>query len=561
MSENPIPPEKLTLFKHNSVKSLPHVEVPEPYVRLFKDGEQQVESGIKKASPFLADVKTMHVEDPIEEAYIARETAITFDHVTILPLVGMNISMLDEEKVPTWEFEPHPDFEKEVKNRYVYITALDNARKANKGNLWNSLQEVASEVTAKTGKEIDMKNLTPYQATYLIYELITKRMNYEYLILPPGERDQHLPRVENGEFPTSRPDLIPLAAADPKKFQKEAKRLESKIDSLSSDKLIEKGFGVCRHIAATASVLYETLKERQEGLLMNGSYLLYHDEKVGEELYFGVEENHAYNLLVVTNPPAGLDTQPKVAVSIVEPTWVIEEKNDEYYDQTWKRLSQAPSFIKEFGIALGLKNPEMQSVGLADEVVTRLRKYIYNTSLSKKLGVSNLINDFSAALSLSSCRDRGQSVVGVVVDLLERKGITTSFALIDIFDIPVFSKEVDGKRIIKKESLREFAQAVSAIDFSDPDFSAINELLLTNIENTIATIPLQKQKEYHLLLDGFPEFCSQYMRACIETSSIVSPEIAKKIDHLIAVGKKYGLRVISDSLIYKFRQLNTPKPS
>jgi hypothetical protein len=75
------------------------------------------------------------------------------------------------------------------------------------------------------------------------------------------------------------------------------------------------------------------------------------------------------------------------------------------------------------------------------------------------------------------------------------------------------------------------------------------------MENTMASSNIQKDAEYQALIKGLPEFCTQYMRACLETNHSLPPKIVDKIDYLIKAGKKCGLRVIPDSLIYKFHQL------
>jgi len=95
--------------------------------------------------------------------------------------------------------------------------------------------------------------------------------------------------------------------------------------------------------------------------------------------------------------------------------------------------------------------------------------------------------------------------------LLEKKFVSkpTTEALVDMFDIPVFSKEdSNGKRVIKQGSLREFAQTVSRVDFADPDSSVSSSTLLAGMEDTIKAHEIQKSAEYHLLIQGLPEFVS-----------------------------------------------------
>jgi|WetSurMetagenome_2_1015567.scaffolds.fasta_scaffold38689_2 hypothetical protein len=413
------------------------------------------------------------------ETATAREAAIAYDGVKIMALSGQETILseyLGEEiSHRVWEFEPHPDFEAEVakkrKGCHSEGPTLNMMEKADEDKLWQFLETTVEEIKKEKGLSLDIKNLTPYQAVLVIEELMKKRLNYEHLI---GSKDM-IAVVKNAkEHGTSRKDLLELAQKEPEKFEKSVADLDEKIDHMSADQLLEFQFGVCRHIAATSQKLYEVLRERQNGLLMNGSYMIYHNEGLGEQTKSRLIENHAYNILVVTTPGEGNKTE--VSLSVLDPTWRLNSKR---YDYTYQRISQTISFLTEYGDKLGVENKVAVCQRLAAMAGERLRGWMVRKEDHQE------IKDY-AALLVQTGKDSDE----VIHDLKEVYigfGYSQVDFILDMFEIPAISSVRDNERVTRGKFNLSLAKEIAQYQFNgDPEMEESSEELRKAIDRDVS---------------------------------------------------------------------------
>jgi hypothetical protein len=377
------------------------------------------------------------------------------------------------------------------------------------------------------------------------------------LVSSENPTEEELSRMASGEWTTSRPDLVGEATQNPEKFKQERQKLEELVNSLPADELLTMGWGTCRHIAATASVLYEVLKTRQNGLLMNGSYLLYYSEP---EHRYPTVGNHAYNLLVTTSPPAENDSRPDVTISVLDPTSVVAINKLDY---TWTRISQIPQFIKKFGPLLGLEKAGRQSLGLADVATKRMEEYLSGRQISESDNnpeLANVLNDYVSLVASQSWRENRWSPFEKLVKFLGSRELPPSWTLAYLTSIPVFTDR-NKPSTMDEKWIRQFVTEMAKIDHPDNYLLLRTSQILTAKlvdENTgeIVSNPSLNQKNVYL---GYLALGAQYMRGCLESANSPdknnpSPEMIKICTHLIDLGNKTGSSDIPPDLATKFVQ-------
>ena len=444
-----------------------------------KDIKRLFDFGKKTSSEGLSQVK---LEQPTNETATAREAAISYGGVKIMALSGQETILSeylgDDMNRKVWQFEPHPDFEKEVAKRGKendwHVTKSGLLEKADEGRLWQFLETTVEEIKNEKGISLDINNLTPYQAVLVIETLIRKRFNYEYL-LANGNATTLVEKVKEHGKKTSREDLLELAEREPKKFEKSVADLEEKIDRMSANQLLEFQFGVCRHIAGTSQKLFEVLRKKQDGLLLNGSYMVYHSEGLGNQDNSRLIEDHAYNILAVTTP--GEDNNTEVSLSVLDPTWRL---NSERLDYTYRRISQAISFLVEYGEKLGVEDKDAVCRHLAAMAGERLHDWI----ISKRN--IRVIDDYAALLVLA-----GKSSDEIIYKLKE---INTEFGnsqpdfILDMFNIPTISYDIgEGDRAIRDKFGSLVAKEITQYQFNaDPEMKGTSEELRTVLDRIVS---------------------------------------------------------------------------
>lgn len=488
-----------------------------------------------------------------EQMVTAREAAISYEGISIMALGGQETKLSEymvQDQRRVWESEPHPNFEKKVIERNTAATSrresyVERVSKANEDSLWSFLEMTIEDIKRDEGETFDIRNLTPFQAVYLVNYLIYKRMNYEELIVG-GDTTTTAKEIITDHKKTSREDLLELADTEPKKLETEVKKLRQKIDKMSADELLEYQFGVCRHLAAMAQKLYEVLKKRQEGLLMNGSYLVYHDENIGKQAGKGLIEDHAYNVLVVTSPKGRNDME--MALSVTDPTSALES---EEVDFTYKRISQAISFLYEYGSDLDVDDNRAKCEHLALMAADRLEKYM----ISHK--TIYLLDDY-ASLVIQS----GEVAKQKVIDKLKSIFSVTSLGKVEflnkLFEIPALSSSDDeSNRVLRPGYRAKFIEEVSHFKFNSllyQDESVMLEKRMEAILRTVNSIWLDimnlnnwgkfKRKLSEKEVSMF-RLANEVIRASVELGQVPEVETMKTVNDLVENDRKLGFGLIN----------------
>ncbi|KKT43974.1 MAG: hypothetical protein UW64_C0009G0013 [Microgenomates group bacterium GW2011_GWC1_44_37] len=416
-----------------------------------------------------------------KEVWVSRRSALSCGGVSVIPLVGLDsaIQEYSHNRRICWQFEPHPGFEKMISKDNTEGIGSFEISIMGKDKLWKYLNETAERLSKETETSVDLNFLTPYEAIKLVCETIQDRVAYEYLII--GKEGKRM--VECGEIKkTLRPELVDLCKANPDKFDSETKKLEIKIDSMTADQILEGGFGVCRHIAATASTMYGLLKERQRGLMLNGTYLAYHGQNVGNQQLRSIIESHSYNIFLVTSPSG------EVAISIVDPTWMLDE--DSELDYTWKRISQACSFLSEYGRSIGMKDVEKTVSALVSEGVSRMENYFSENKLSLYSNgdepcVSEFLSDYISLIDQGNVGRSGETL-SHMIRFLSNYDCDRVRALLEVLGRPSYEfVNCQDEKTIQRGRFAELNRELKNIDFlsgSKMDNLVLTETLMRTID-------------------------------------------------------------------------------
>jgi len=499
-----------------------------------------------------------------ERTAVAREAAVSFGGVKIMALKGQETILSEylgeEVNHQVWEFEPHPYFENLVANRDTnqgvsLVGTVERASKADEDSLWHFLEMSVEDIKREEGVSLDIKNLTPHQAVFLIETLIKKRMNLEYLIVH-GDTIEVAKRVIADNEQTSRVDLLELADKDPKKMKKEVHKLKSKIDHMSADELLVYRFGVCRHIAATSQKLYEVLKKRQDGLLMNGSYLVYHGENVGRQKEKGLIETHAYNVLVATSPEG--NGEEEMSLSVLDPTWMLDPQHADY---TYERISQAVSFLAEYGSDLGVKKKSEVCEHLAIQAADRLEKYmISNRTIA-------LMDDY-ASLLVQSGEDVKKNVVEKLKNVFSATNLDKVEFLNLLFEIPVLSyPDEDDNRILREEYESKIIEEISHQKFYNLLYRDELVLLRQRIEENVSgfnqiwlnimkiNAPGTRGRILRENNQGSFRCVNEYIRASVQLHEVPSEKMMKIVNDVIEIDTKTKCGLINKDLVEELRAM------
>ncbi|KKS93098.1 MAG: hypothetical protein UW68_C0012G0022 [Candidatus Collierbacteria bacterium GW2011_GWB1_44_6] len=499
-----------------------------------------------RKSLFYSDELSLPVGSEADEAVLCRETVIRSGKVSIVSLPGLNRDMAEYfDGLECWRREPLPELEIIVADENPEgLSAFYSSEKGRK-KIWRMLVEAAEKLSSESGEEMDPEILTPYQAITLIQEVMKQRMNYEYLIVGDGMESY----IESGKADkTARPDLVELFKKEPNEFKKKAFKYGRQVDRQTADQIMENGYAVCRHIAAAASAVYFILKENQRGILLNGSYLIYHGENAGNQRMLGVEGRHSYNIFVVTSPTG------EIAMSVVDPTWLLN--NHDVFDYTWKRISQTCSFLSEYGMFF-LEDCEEVGDDLAMKAVNRLCKFFEKNKPYRYAGKENeeiyLLDVLPDLISLigQTATGKKQGILFILRSYLKDFDITREEVVANAIRTAPFSFEAnDGKRYMYIERIYDVNQELRALDFSkEMDFpmSIIGEYLGNTMTYFNAKRLSYLVNNIGNLDDGDMdnlELVGHYLRYCVcQRIVLEDKEQLNIVEKAIKLARKHNLSV------------------
>jgi hypothetical protein len=474
------------------------------------------------------------------------------NHVSIVPLNYQDTPLVESAGQPAWESEPWPDLPKvtaPIMHRGMYETAF----RADKKRLLEIMQHASKKISSASGQDLDLRNLTPYQAMQIITETLKEKMQYEYLLAPLSTQDEQ--DLLSGKLPTAFPELMTIMNSNPDRFFAEIDHIKHQLDNYPADKLLDRGIGLCRHLTAAAVVMYSALKDHQEGLLLNGSRLIYHDEGVGREVNHQLTGDHAYGLLITSYPSESGSPYPHITAAVYDPEFVTYGLEP---DRTYNRLSQIPSFIEEFGNHLGLLHPQLESLQLANRIVDYYEKAFAYRISHKGAVPPDLLHDYTAALTCNPEYD--QQILARLYQTLFPSGTDRVDFLNTAYQIPALTKPYQGMQIMMKKYLPQLNEQVKKIDFRDVLLHENKQVLFACLSQQLEIVVNYKHSldiddEKNLVAWGYVEFASRYIQACLEGYFRPDPPAVKLLQHLIKLDRKYQTNSISREQIEKFEEL------
>ncbi|MBI2310394.1 hypothetical protein HYU90_01020 [Candidatus Collierbacteria bacterium] len=439
-----------------------------------------------------------------------------------------------------WQFDPFPTLP-----NYVLSFQGRNVERSiyspDRNKLLRYLENEAISLTEKNGINLDFENLTPHQAIDIVFSLLRSRMNYEDLIAGPSPDD--IESLRNGTAKTSAPELVSLFKENHKAFTKRSAELKEKINRMTTDQRLEFGFGVCRHFAADASVLFECLKQVQRGLLLNGSYLLCHSDHTSP--YRSIN-HHSYNVFLATRP--GKHGINHCFLTVLDPTISLVNTD---YDVTWTRLAQALGFLIKFGDKINIDNSKDIATVLADKAVGRVSGYLESVSSQAVLGgdISSIICDYAALLALSSFRTKKMVLARIrqTITMFDR---SPEEALIMALIMPLFfRKTIHDDWYFESVWSEEVLKEVSEVDFS-----AIGDEESETLANLV-TVAVKSIARYDKKPDKASlDLCYFFVNYCILNSVSIMPKLRKDlIDFLVKYCREKNID--NTKLIAEFRAL------
>lgn len=366
-------------------------------------------------SPSYRDQVTAEIT--AEETQVARSSAIRHQNVSIMALAGQEITVRDLEIKQFWESDPHPNLESNLIQNEFNVIGGKASFFGGEARLWQYLSETAKEIEQETKNPLNIYSLTPTEAVFLIKELVRRRLNYDDLIAGVVTQE----KIDQNKIKTARPKILSHFSKNKNKYESKRANYITTVNLKKADKLISHSFVVCRHVAAISSILYEVLRSKQQNILMNGSYLIYHNEELGNQREKASVDMHSYNVLYTTRPTK---TSPEVYLTVLDPTWVMKSNMDSSSDYTHQRVSQACSSLFEHGDFFNIPNTADTVQTLAVLALNRIKNasepdVIFNDYISLEYQASN--SDSIKALNkayayLVQC---GNSRTDILIDLLQ----------------------------------------------------------------------------------------------------------------------------------------------
>lgn len=429
-----------------------------------------------------------------------KKTAIVYKNVQIMALNGQEITQEEVKTQPFWEFDLYPHLESQLLNSKFDVIGGKATLFGGEAKLWKHLEDVTNEIAKNHNIYLDIYNLTPTEAIMLIKELIRTKLNYDDLIAGQVNED----KIKNNLVTTAKPEYLDYFTKDPKKYAKLAKRYSNKVGYMTADQIIKHQYVVCRHVAAVASILYEILRNNQQSVLMNGSYLIYHDEKSGKQFEKACIGSHAYNILYVTHP-AKNDTN--INISVIDTTYTMSSDDfNSNPDYTSSRLSQACSSLYEYGQLFDFETNNIKKIATlalkrTSEKINSGNAIFYYSE--KRVETKYYLSDYLSLLYQTG----SDKCLETLFKSYENDGLTRSDMVEDVLSLPpVTLRNIFNKTFIKAEWITELATQLEKIDFSKNTNQQKNIFkILTEIAHQITLEDLQSRKKdlYFQFLDVY----------------------------------------------------------
>lgn len=418
-------------------------------------------STIAKENPFVENLEPFRPQVRPFESLIAEELALKSDTVRIIALEGINLWLGDEDLGESYQTDPlGKDTNKILYMEWANVKGnVYNVYKAVESSyypsLWDKVKEIAqTEETTDILGNFDIKNLTPYQAAMLVSLVVRKNMTYDDAAV-----EEYIDWVPLKE----RQNILEMKKESNEKYQEWLKERNDNLDKMSADYLLFNGKGVCRHVSAVGAALYEAIKQRQDGLLLNGTYFAYYAPNTKYDLGTSVVNNHAYNLLVVTRPETK-DKKATMDITVVDLTQVMNNSpkyNSESYDTTYERISSAIGFVKTVGNYF-IDDSEKEAKTLVKRFLERK-----DTVPWKK----NELSDYVALMNINSLHKDTvvRSIVERIPAMKEDNDVRADyFNLFYEADATSNKSDEDGIRILDRDYFDAVYREFQKLDFSEP---------------------------------------------------------------------------------------------
>lgn len=306
-----------------------------------------------------------------ETAIKYKEKSINHDQIHILPLEGQSLNEEDLTQNQFWTTDPHPSLESTLL-QYVLNKSYGGRTSffGGEAKIWSHILNITADIKNTDGIELDIYNLTPIEAVFLIKEIVRRKVIYDDLLAGNVSKE----KITNGEIRTARSDLLTDYQANRQDYDKKATKYTQEVDSQTADQMLDHGYLICRHISALSSIIYEILRSKQQSILMNGSYLIYHDESMGDQAKKASVNDHAFNILFVTHPEQNHIT---VKTSVIDNTYILDETQFHAHpDHTPGRISQCCSSLAEIGHLFDVTSDDVTK--LADIAAEKIRNSLLN---------------------------------------------------------------------------------------------------------------------------------------------------------------------------------------
>lgn len=332
---------------------------------------------------------------------------------------------------------------------------LESLVRGNKKAIWGMLEEMSTETEfIKKFGRINLKRLTPYLAVKVIIELIRKKMKYDDLMMD-GQYGYNPEKINTGEKEL---------ASEWNKDSPKIKKYIRKLNEMRADELLNWGWGCCRHFSALSTFIYNVLKEKQETLFLNGTYLLYYSSTsiLKPDDFSGIED-HVINLLVITSP-VSLE-EKNIPGIFITPVNITKEMGGHNLENVNYELGTAVLyFIRNFGNEIGITDSKSK----AEEIGARIIEY-YSSLKDKKIRTEKGIDNIAAVLLENPTKNPIATIYNAIKSLGDYK---THLSILErMWKIPVISKIIDqktGGRILRKPGyLDEYLELLNQYNFDE----------------------------------------------------------------------------------------------
>lgn len=417
-----------------------------------------------------------------------KKGAITYQNIVIVPLEGQELTIDDLKTKKFWTTDPYPNLESTLLQN-VHNKSIGNSTSFFGGEtkLWQYINKTATSIKNEDGINLDIYNLTPTEAVFLVKEIVRRELSYDELMVG-GVTEEHINK--NG-INTARTDILNHFSKNKNRFDKESTSYIASVDSKTADQILDHGYAICRHIAAVSSVLYESIRKKQQSIIMNGSYLIYHDEALGDQSYKASVGEHAFNILFVTHPSKN---KSLVQTSVIDPTYIIRDKvSSTNPDHTVGRISQCCSSLSEIGYLFDIDQADITKI--SDISADKIKKHLLNKSPifynnESKATKDNLVSDY-LSLAFQGTARNGTKVLDSLYEIYKSKNKTREEMVENILLLPPLTYQSDkGNKCIRKIWIPELIKQLQMINFKNKNQT--NTGIIMIIEHMVSHITAQQ---------------------------------------------------------------------